>query len=809
MWHSIKSQFSSRGARPRHLAIVVGAGSSIALGSLVKAHRRPVLLESDEDHQQWESRSTALRKSSLFTESSWASRSAPPTRHSTHAGHDGEPGAQPPPPQTRGHSVFETEGDLAADGTTAWRQATTRIAAICDNAAGVDISSMREAITSYVLPGWIKSLPGLLRKLQAEMSMAPWSLSWEIWEDAHDPEINPEIIWDAKVRISTELCEEERQFLRKRRQVTAKALAKYLNVPEFEVHPEDVPTIAVCGSGGGLRALVAGAASFLCAHETGLFDCVTYSAGVSGSCWLQALYYSSIGNLSHQRVIDHLKQRIGVHIAYPTAALDMLNQAPTNKYLLSGFVEKLRGVPDADFGLVDVYGLLLAARLLVPRGELQVSAYDLKVSNQRHFTDDGSQPLPIYTAVRHEIPASSADIASTAKDARFNAKHYDWFQWFEWTPYEFFCEELEAGIPTWAIGRRFFAGANVWRDNGFALPELRVPLMLGIWGSAFCATLSHYYKEVSPALKGIGFDRLDALLAEKDEDLVKVHPIDPALIPNFLLGLEDRLPPTCPSSIHEASHLQLMDAGMSNNLPIYPLLRPGRDVDIIIAFDASADVKGDNWIKVVDGYARQRNIKGWPMGAGWPPATNSTAETAEEMETVEAVAKSDLVADDAQHQGEDKFLASDLEHCTVWVGTKRERTEFMDESPSHRLKSDSSDDWHLSSPDAGIALVYFPFMRNEKVEGVDPMKSDFMSTWNFVYSPEQIDQVVRLARANFSEGEEQTRRTIRAVWERKRADRLRREEEERDYQRRCRLRKGRAAVYRNADHGQGDQFGGV
>ena len=79
---------------------------------------------------------------------------------------------------------------------------------------------------------------------------------------------------------------------------------------------------------------------------------------------------------------------------------------------------------------------------------------------------------------------------------------------------------------------------------------------------------------------------LDSLLAERDEDMTKVHPFDPASIPNFALGLKGQLPPTCPESIHSESHLRLMDAGMSNNLPIYPLLRPGRGIDVIVAFDA-------------------------------------------------------------------------------------------------------------------------------------------------------------------------------------------------------------------------------
>lgn len=501
-------------------------------------------------------------------------------------------------------------------------------------------------------------------------------------------------------------------------------------------------------------------------------------------------YYSSIGQLSHQRLIDHLKQRIGVHIAYPPAALDLLNQAPTNKFLLGGFVEKLRGVPDADFGLVDVYGLLLAARLMVPKGELRVSDYDMKVSNQRSYVEDGAQPMPIYTAVRHEIPDAPADLGD-AKKGRFSGKqHFDYFQWFEWTPYEFFCDELNAGIPTWAMGRRFNMGRTVWRDNDLALPELRIPLMLGIWGSAFCATLSHYYKEIRPIIKAGGLGKLDALLSGKDEDLVKVHPIDPAVIPNFLLGLNDKLPTNCPESIHNASHLQLMDAGMSNNLPFYPLLRQGRDVDVIIAFDASADVKTDNWIKVVDGYVKQRRITGWPMGAGWPPADESSQEIEEDMEAAEAssVAHSSPVPD--QNNASQSALMQELGHCTVWVGVKEEGKEYMDDPPTRRLRPDDSDDDHLKHPQAGIALVYFPFLKNDKVPDVDPMKSEFMSTWNFIYTPEQIDSVVQLARANFDAGREQTKRTIKAVWERKKALRLQREQEDQEYQRQKRIRKG-------------------
>ena len=93
--------------------------------------------------------------------------------------------------------------------------------------------------------------------------MGRGSLAEEIWQEAQDKDIHPEIGLDARVRIGRDLCHDEVNFIRRRKKYTSRALAKYLEIPEADVDPEDVPTIAVCGSGGGLRALVAGAASYL------------------------------------------------------------------------------------------------------------------------------------------------------------------------------------------------------------------------------------------------------------------------------------------------------------------------------------------------------------------------------------------------------------------------------------------------------------------------------------------------------------------------------------------------------------------
>ena len=394
----------------------------------------------------------------------------------------------------------ENEVPLAKehDGT-AWASFPTHFAAARESLSSIQWSSLGDRISDLILPDWVQDLPGQINKLQTEMTMAPGSLADEIWQEAHDTDINPEIAYEARVRFGKSLCKDELDFRVRRKRHTTTALAKYLGIPEGDIDPDDVPTIAMCGSGGGLRALVAGASSYLSTQEAGLFDCVTYTAGVSGSCWLQTLYYSSICGQRHNKILDHLKNRINVHIAYPPTALELFTRAPTNKFLLSGCVEKLKGDPTADFGLVDVYGLLLAARLLVPRGELGVDPFDLKISNQRAYLSKGEHPLPIYTAVRHEIPVSlpKEEIGKSdvlPESLKEKAKREAWFQWFEFTPYELWCEELDAGIPTFAVGRKFQRGNSVLRDDGYGQPETRIPLLMGIWGSAFCATLAHYYK---------------------------------------------------------------------------------------------------------------------------------------------------------------------------------------------------------------------------------------------------------------------------------------------------------------------------
>ena len=278
-----------------------------------------------------------------------------------------------------------------------------------------------------------------------------------------------------------------------------------------------------------------------------------------------------------------------------------------------------------------------------------------------------------------------------------------------------------------------------------------------------------------------------------------------------------------------------------SNLISDPLLRPGRDVDVIIAFDASADIKvcilmsymsmfvkgiinclqTENWLSVADGYARQRGIKGWPIGAGWPKESELVEKTAGQLEEaqVSTTAEADAKIEEAKAKQKDHLDKAtkaqdgqtkeerkenkredigDLGYCTVWVGTTQER-EQADTSTKPPSKA-AAEEWQLMEPDAGITVVYFPFLSNPKVEGVDPVTSPYMSTWNFIYTPEDVDNVVKLAQINFEEGREQTRKTIRAVYERKKRIRQERENAEKRERFRRKMRLGIVGKKGEGDH---------
>lgn len=226
-----------------------------------------------------------------------------------------------------------------------------------------------------------------------------------------------------------------------------------------------------------------------------------------------------------------------------------------------------------------------------------------------------------------------------------------------------------------------------------------------------------------------------------------------------------------------------------------------------------ADIKQDNWLAVTDGYARQRNVRGWPVGVGWPKnkiveetgkeldkavaAGSAPPEKAKAAEAEDHNAVGEAQKEQEGRQGADD--AEDLGYCTIWVGTKQERSSAPP-PPSKALDPSSSAWSHVSSPKAGLALVYMPLLPNPRVPGVDPRTTDFLSTWNFVYTPEQVDDVADLAKANYEEGRGKVKMCVRSVYERRKAQREEREERKWELKYRSLVRKGVTHSLGEGDH---------
>ncbi|GAA5928341.1 hypothetical protein JCM3775_000580 [Rhodotorula graminis] len=468
------------------------------------------------------------------------------------------------------------------------------------------LPSLRLADVTATLESWKSSLASLsttFAKLQDELSLGPDSTYAHIVDEGKDARAHPELQWDAQVRLGTDLPISERAFLRNRRQKMRAAFARLVDVPLDDVDERDLPTVSIAASGGGYRAMLNTMASLEAAKETGLWDVVTHISGVSGSCWaLNTLY--SLGGADISWTLKHLRERVKEPFLQPDTFTGLLNvDDPNSRAILAATILK-KASQGGDVSLVDVYGVLVSTRLYVASSALPppprpLSLRTMKTSAQRDFIDDGGAPLPIYTTVRHDIPPPSEleKLENENEDKAKEMVQKAEYTWFETTPFEVGSDKLAAWIPTWALGRVFDGGKSAER-----VPELGVPVLSGIYASAFSASLFSYWSEIRPLLVAMPlFAKIDDFVKSNAYKLDIIHPLPPAELPNFLYNLRT-LPSSVPSSLATERTLGFADAGINLNLPYLPLLR--RSADVIIALDASADSQ-DVWFSRAAELARK------------------------------------------------------------------------------------------------------------------------------------------------------------------------------------------------------------
>ncbi len=372
----------------------------------------------------------------------------------------------------------------------------------------------------------------------------------------------------AFARISTNLSKYEVKYLNKRRPIVNRNLQKFTGISFNE---NETPSIAVCASGGGYRAMLSTLGLFSGLEEINLLDGITYISGLSGSTWFMTpwLYFNESVSDYKKRLKPKVKVKIGKKVVKKNGKKKIKNNFPLRAFI-QYLIEK-KEVDKQSVTSVDLYGALLADKLFSDLNRFK--RQNVKLSDLRLRIKKGKKPYPILTAVQPGPP----------------------YVWFEFTPYEIGTSWHNSFASTWAAGRRFLNGKSM----DFA-KEQSLGFYMGVWGSAytihFDGLLEEFEDSLSPFVKTSIEKSIEFIGAENRRAW-------PARLNNFAYGAKNAF-------LNNVEKLTLVDAGLDFNLPFPPLLRAERPVDIIIVMDASKTVyDGAPDLRSAEKWARKNGVK--------------------------------------------------------------------------------------------------------------------------------------------------------------------------------------------------------
>ena len=602
-----------------------------------------------------------------------------------------------------------------------------------------------------------KSFPEAIQDVKIMKGLT--ALETRVSKEIQDPAIFPEVRQVAEVRRGIELCDQETSFLAKRKLHVRQAFAKYFNLDPEEVHPDDVPTVSFGGSGGGFRAMIGYLAYCEAFKQAGLWDCLTYIAGVSGSCWSLSAYYI-FGLASMQNVLEHCKKRFAPYHPLSGDAIRSILSAPGGARTTFGplIQKKQSGLQTV---AMDLYSVFTTGWIFFqddpashPGGNAkkEVAGYQrswYRYSSAHEYTDSGAEPLPIMTAIRHERPWKDwVDKEHPFKEPDHSAEEHDdvsaWFQWFEMTPYEIGCDEIEAWVPTWAFGRPFSEGKSTMQ-----LPEQSLALLLGLCTSAPAGPLTSYIATISRNLPtGFLGNSIHSLATgvtkfwgkQGTEEFQNHHPLHACNEHNFMYHLSptnssEEAGPR-PPGLENSPRLHLIDSGMDNNCPTYVLLHPSRRADVIINMDASSDVQKDTFTDRVNQIGHRRGLN-FSKREGMPSSSDTSDPN---------------------------------RYSQIYDGAHIPRPETVVDSYGKTVPNPPA---KVYPPENGeVTMVYMPILPNENaVQGFNPSTAKFSGSYNLVWTAEQVQMLVDVCKANVKEGQGAVREALWEAYERRKAKR--------------------------------------
>lgn len=208
---------------------------------------------------------------------------------------------------------------------------------------------------------------------------------------------HPYVRVQAHVTLGGQISPEEQASVGQRLIRVHDTLETMLNA---QIPLEKTPAVAVCMSGGGMRAAMCAFALTSALDESGLLDAVTYTSALSGSTWFLTDWIYSGKSLDsyYQDLIGSLS---GIHICTP----EMVARSLWQKYIFH-----------QDTSLIDVYGTFLGNTFLQHIGNA-IDHNAVTFSSLVPRLAGGAYAFPLCTVAEtsaedHWVTCSPTDVSS-------------------------------------------------------------------------------------------------------------------------------------------------------------------------------------------------------------------------------------------------------------------------------------------------------------------------------------------------------------------------------------------------------------
>uniref|UniRef100_A0A8C3QRS0 Phospholipase A2 n=1 Tax=Cyanoderma ruficeps TaxID=181631 RepID=A0A8C3QRS0_9PASS len=416
---------------------------------------------------------------------------------------------------------------------------------------------------------------------------------------------------DLDMRFGFNLCSEEMAFLGKRKRYVASALKNVFHLPH-ELQDREVPVVAIITTGGGLKSMTGLYGSLMGLKKLNLLDCITYISGLSGTTWTMANLYRD-AYWSQKDLDSHIGEAQKQATKCKMGCFSMDRMKYYNKQLCQRKEEGYRT------SFIDLWGLMI--EYLLNDGK-----DPHKLSEQQEALCDGQNPLPIYVSVCVRDSYSTNDFK----------------EWVEFTPYEVGLLKYGAFVRTEHFGSEFFMGRLLKK-----LPESRICYLQGMWSSIFSVNLlqiwglSHSSEDFWRRWTQDKIDEVDEdpVLPTRPHELRTRMYTPPGALSsalrgaltdrfsvaqhhNFLKGYQlhnnymenqhfcrwkDTVLDSRPNQLMQnPDQLGMIDAGFFINTSSAPLLRPQREVDVIIYLSYTTGSHTSSLDKACKYYSEQK-----------------------------------------------------------------------------------------------------------------------------------------------------------------------------------------------------------